>query len=59
VVPVAHNAGHCWPKNSFIKKPGVIQIHIGKPIQAAGLKADALNHQVEAWIESEMPLLEK
>ncbi len=59
VVPVAHNAGHCWPKNSFLKKPGVIQIHIGKPIQAAGLKADALNHQVEAWIESEMPLLEK
>ena len=59
VVPVAHNAGHCWPKNSFIKKPGVIQIHIGKPIQASDLKADALNSQVEAWIESEMPLLEK
>lgn len=59
VVPVAHNAGHCWPKNSFIKKPGVIQIHIGKPIQSKGLKADALNGEVEAWIESEMPLLEK
>lgn len=58
VVPVAHNAGQCWPKNSFIKKPGVIQIHIGKPIQASGVKADVLNAQVEAWIESEMPLLE-
>lgn len=58
VVPVAHNAGLCWPKNSFIKKPGVIQIHIGKPIQATDLKADALNQQVEAWIESEMPLLD-
>lgn len=58
VVPVAHNAGNCWPKNSFIKKPGVIQIHIGKPIQSVGLKADALNTQVEAWIESEMPQLE-
>jgi 1-acyl-sn-glycerol-3-phosphate acyltransferase len=58
VVPVAHNAGNCWPKNSFIKKPGVIQIHIGKPIQSTGLKADALNTQVEAWIESEMPQLE-
>lgn len=58
VVPVAHNAGQCWPKNSFIKKPGVIQIHIGKPIQTADLKADALNSQVEAWIESEMPLLD-
>jgi 1-acyl-sn-glycerol-3-phosphate acyltransferase len=58
VVPVAHNAGNCWPKNSFLKKPGVIQIHIGKPIQSVGLKADALNTQVEAWIESEMPQLE-
>ena len=51
VVPVAHNAGRFWAKNSFIKKPGVIRIHIGKPIQSAGLKADALNSQVEQWIE--------
>jgi 1-acyl-sn-glycerol-3-phosphate acyltransferase len=58
VVPVAHNAGRYWAKNSFIKKPGIIQLHIGKPIQSAGLKTDALNHQVETWIESEMPLLD-
>lgn len=57
VLPVAHNAGEYWPKNSFIKKPGVINIHIGKPIQTAGLKADVLNHQVESWIESEMAIL--
>ena len=54
VLPVAHNAGEYWAKNTFIKKPGVIKIHIGKPIQTAGLKADALNHQVESWIEAEM-----
>lgn len=58
VVPVAHNAGRCWPKNSFIKKPGVIRIHIGKPIQTSGIKADALNQQVENWIESEMSVLD-
>ncbi|MDD2834385.1 MAG: lysophospholipid acyltransferase family protein [Methylotenera sp.] len=57
VVPVAHNAGHYWPKNSFIKKPGVIQIHVGDAIQSAGLKADALNAQVEQWIENEMTTL--
>ncbi len=56
IVPVAHNAGEFWPK-SFIKKPGVIQIHIGKPIQSAGLKADAVNHLVEDWIEAEMAIL--
>jgi 1-acyl-sn-glycerol-3-phosphate acyltransferase len=57
VVPVAHNAGEFWAKNSFIKKPGVIQIHIGKPIQTTDVKTDALNSQVEHWIESEMATL--
>ncbi len=59
VVPVAHNAGRYWAKNSFIKKPGLIKLHIGKPIQSAGLKADALNQQVEQWIESEMAVLDE
>ena len=54
IVPVAHNAGEFWAKNSFIKKAGVIQLHIGPTIQVAGLKADAANQLVEAWIETEM-----
>ncbi len=58
VVPVAHNAGRYWAKNSFIKKPGVIRVHIGKPIASAGMKADAVNQQVEHWIESEMAVLD-
>ncbi|MDO9150452.1 MAG: lysophospholipid acyltransferase family protein [Methylotenera sp.] len=57
VVPVAHNAGEFWAKNSFIKKPGVIQIHIGQPIQTTDVKTDVLNSQVEHWIESEMATL--
>ena len=56
VLPVAHNAGDFWPKG-FIKTPGVIQMHIGKPIQTTGLKTDALNQQVENWIEAEMETL--
>lgn len=57
VVPVAHNAGKFWAKNSFIKKPGVIQVRIGTPIPTANVKTDALNSQVEHWIESEMATL--
>jgi len=57
VVPVAHNAGEYWPKNSFIKRPGTITVSIGRPIDSAGLKPDQLNQQVESWIESEMPSL--
>lgn len=56
VIPVAHDAGLCWPK-SFIKKPGVVHVSIGKPIETAGLKADEVNRRVEEWIENEMPTL--
>lgn len=59
VLPVAHNAGVYWAKNTFIKKPGVIKMHIGNLIQTAELKADALNQQVESWIEAEMLALDK
>jgi 1-acyl-sn-glycerol-3-phosphate acyltransferase len=54
VVPVAHNAGEFWPKNSFLKRPGLITLSIGPVIQTQGLKPDALNEQVKAWIETEM-----
>ena len=54
VVPVAHNAGEFWRKNSFVKTPGTITVSIGKPIAAKGLRPDDLNKQVEDWIETEM-----
>lgn len=54
VVPVAHNAGELWPRNAFIKKPGVVKVSVGAAIDPAGMAADELNKQVEAWIESEM-----
>jgi 1-acyl-sn-glycerol-3-phosphate acyltransferase len=59
VVPVAHNAGEFWGKKSFFKKPGIIKVSIGKPIQSSHLKADALNQQVEDWIEEKMLTLSK
>jgi len=54
IVPVAHNAGRFWRKNSIIKHPGTITVVIGPPIETAGLKADAVNQLVENWIESTM-----
>jgi len=59
VVPVAHNAGEFWRKNSFIKTPGVITVSIGKPIAAKGMRPDDLNKVVESWIESEIANLSK
>jgi 1-acyl-sn-glycerol-3-phosphate acyltransferase len=58
VLPVAHNAGHCWGKNTILKKPGVITVSVGPAIDCCDLKPDAVNAQVESWIKSEMAVLE-
>ncbi|NKI72635.1 1-acyl-sn-glycerol-3-phosphate acyltransferase [Collimonas pratensis] len=57
IVPIAHNAGECWPKNSFIKKPGLITVSIGKPIAPEGMDSSELMAKVENWIESEMRVI--
>ncbi len=54
VVPVAHNAGELWGRNSFIKHAGTITVSIGEPIDPTGMEAGELNAKVEAWIENEM-----
>ncbi|MFA6972077.1 MAG: lysophospholipid acyltransferase family protein [Gallionella sp.] len=57
VVPVAHNAGRLWGRNSFIKHPGLITMSIGEPIETHGLKADEINSRTETWIENEIQQL--
>ncbi len=57
VVPVAHNAGRLWGRNAFVKRPGLITMSIGEPIQTKGLKADEINARTEAWIENEIQQL--
>lgn len=51
VVPVAHNAGLFWPKNGFLKKPGVIDLVIGPVIDPAGKTAEQITTEVQQWIE--------
>jgi 1-acyl-sn-glycerol-3-phosphate acyltransferase len=57
VLPVAHNAGRCWPKHAFVKKPGLITVVVGPPIPTAGRKATQVLAETEAWIESTMSRL--
>lgn len=54
VIPIAHNAGTCWPKNSFLKIPGTVIFSIGPAISSAGKSGEALQQEVENWIETEM-----
>jgi 1-acyl-sn-glycerol-3-phosphate acyltransferase len=53
IVPVAHNAGEFWGKNSFVKHPGTVTVSIGKPIDPSGMEPAELITKVEFWIEQE------
>ncbi|MDR2838310.1 MAG: 1-acyl-sn-glycerol-3-phosphate acyltransferase [Azonexus sp.] len=54
VAPIAHNAGELWPRNAFLKKPGVITLSVGPAFDATGLSESEVNRRAEAWIEAEM-----
>ncbi len=54
VVPIAHNAGECWPRNAIMTQPGEIVVSIGPAIETAGRTALEVNEQAQAWIEAEM-----
>ena len=58
VIPVAVTSAKCWPRKAFIKRPGVVEVSIGKPIPSVGREADELTREVEAWIEAEMHRLD-
>ena len=54
VIPVAHNAGELWPRNAFIKRPGIITVRFGPAIDSLGLTDAELNQRVETWIRDAM-----
>lgn len=58
VVPIAVTSAKCWPRKAFIKKSGVVDVSIGKPIASVGRKHDELMAEVQAWIEAEMQRLD-
>jgi 1-acyl-sn-glycerol-3-phosphate acyltransferase len=54
VIPIAVSSAKVWPRKAFIKRPGVVDVVIGKPIPSQGRQAEELMREVEAWIEAEM-----
>jgi 1-acyl-sn-glycerol-3-phosphate acyltransferase len=58
VIPIAVTSAKCWPRKALIKRPGVVEFSIGKPIPSEGRKAEELMAEVEAWIEAEMQRLD-
>ena len=58
VVPIAVTSAKCWPRKAFVKRPGIVDVSVGKPIDSKGRKHDELMAEVEYWIESEMRRLD-
>lgn len=54
VLPLAHNAGEFWPRNSFLKYPGVIKVKIGPLIDVQDKKTKDIIFEAETWINDAM-----
>ena len=53
IVPICHNAGMYWgQEKTFIKKPGVIKVVVGDPIDSTSASSKEITAQVENWIEN-------
>jgi len=59
VVPIAHNAGMFWRRQSVLKRPGIIELVIGPEISTQGKTASQINREAEDWIESTTSALER
>ena len=58
VLPIAVTSARCWPRKSFVLRPGMIDVSVGKPIPSIGRQPDELMREVETWIEGEMHRLD-
>lgn len=52
LVPLLHNAGDCWPKNGFFKRPGTLKVVIGPAIDPEGKSAAQMHDASTQWIEA-------
>ena len=50
ILPVRHNAGHCWPAGSWLKTPGTISIVIGPTIATDSHNPRELTAITQQWI---------
>ncbi len=58
VIPVAVTSAKCWPRKAFVKRPGIVDVSLGKPIPSEGRTPEDLMREVETWIELEMRRLD-
>jgi 1-acyl-sn-glycerol-3-phosphate acyltransferase len=52
VVPLSHNAADFWVRRGILKRPGIIRVVIGAPIESANKDPRQLNDEVRQAIEA-------
>jgi len=57
IVPVVHNAGRYWLNKKFIKRPGVVQVVVGDPIDLSGKNTKAVMKEIQQWTQQQMDLM--
>jgi 1-acyl-sn-glycerol-3-phosphate acyltransferase len=53
ILPIAHNAGYCWPRSGWKKFAGRVTVSIGPAIETQGRRSEEVMKDVERWIEQE------
>jgi 1-acyl-sn-glycerol-3-phosphate acyltransferase len=54
IIPIAHDAGKCWPPRQLLKRPGTINVVIGQPIESKGRESTELTEETRLWIKSQL-----
>ncbi|MBD2857595.1 1-acyl-sn-glycerol-3-phosphate acyltransferase [Spongiibacter sp. KMU-158] len=50
IIPIAHNAGKCWPSKSRIIYPGTVTLVVGQPVATADRDPRAITQEIQDWI---------
>lgn len=51
ILPIAHTAGHFWPRRGWLKRRGHVVFSIGKPVNPKGREPRTVNDEIQSWIE--------
>jgi 1-acyl-sn-glycerol-3-phosphate acyltransferase len=54
IVPFAHNAGYCLPRNSFWLYPGNVDVIIGKPIYSDNDSPVQYTEKIQTWVHAQL-----
>lgn len=54
IIPVAHDSGRFWLNKKFIKKPGLVKVIVGEPIDPKSKDSKELMADIQAWMEQQL-----